>query len=1079
MPSTQFAVAVATDLKLAQQNLWEAFLLGQIPASALGEPDWGPNGKVVYDRTYSRPLFTSDGERQRWTMGDTEGRTHEVWAETCRRVVLGNTGLSVETLQKNEAIRLFNAMFTFAIVPAGRHLWVDGTGSPFTRNCWSAPMGERTSGHFKFLGSRLFEGGGVGANYSNDMLADSTPVGSKVNVYITAGEDHVDIEAIKAAAGESWATRDKVTALMRHGATTTRYVNVPDSREGWVEQWTSLVDTACSNDNDTIFIFNVGGVRPFGAELKTYGGTASGPAPLVTSLTVFERVLNGAFGRRLNSMEVMDLDHEIAASVVAGGTRRSARLACKSWADDDIADFIFCKSDPSKHWSTNISVEIDDDFERAVHNADDPMHIHATKVLRLVAEGMAKNGEPGFINSSRLSEGENTRIRTTNPCVTADTWVHTTDGIRQVGDLMGKKFTATGLPGGTFDSTDEGFFLTGHKPIIGLNIDGTVLKLTHNHEVMTPDGWVEAGQLRVGDVVSLGEGAQSSTQDVAEQAAGYLLGLLVGDGTFGNDRAILDDWGGASNVSVRDAVVSAIETLELQHRSDWSGWHEQFQPDKFRLQSKALTDLAASYGIVPGNKTITKKVMEAHEDFRRGFLRGLFDADGHIEGESTGSGIHVILSQSDSELLSNARIMLLDLGIRGVVRGAREAGYRNMPGGRYWCKKQERLIISGKSAADFAEAVGFANTVKAEKLASRLGSMSRGPYAKPMIGRIIAITDEGTEDVYDAQVPGANAFVANGTIVHNCGEIALETEGSEFGEACNIGSVNLDRVGTNTAFGVEMFELLSRFLYRATLMPYPGKDANHIEDRNRRIGAGFMGLQEWVLHHGVRLTEAPYNADLTAKLRLFRDTVRRSADWLADDLGTPRSIKVTTVAPNGSISKLPGAAPGIHPVLARYAEQRIRFGTADPKLADMQAKGYPIEPCVYAANTMVVTIPTRDFIMNKGFNEDLIEQADEVSLDAFLTIQKWVSQTYVGGRDGNAVSATASIPEGMDIEDVTDILKRHIFELKGTTVFPSASRPQQPVTAITKAEYEELVEFCEAMSASFVDDCSTGACPVR
>lgn len=706
------------------------FLTGTIPASTLGEPNWGPNGRIVYERTYSRPLFTEDGERQRWTMGDTEGRTHEVWAETCRRVVLGNTELAPHTLLADEAVDLFLAMFSFAIVPAGRHLWVDGTGFAWSRNCFSAPMGERTSGHFRFLGARLFEGGGVGANYSHDMLADTTPIRSTVKVLITADERHKDILDIMAEANGNWirpSDIDSATSAAASESDSVEYVMVEDSREGWVDAWGYLIDESCKADNDKTIIFDVTDVRPFGATLKTYGGTASGPAPLVHSLVEFEKTLNGAVGRRLLPMEAMDMDHEIAASVVAGGTRRSARLATQYWGDEDIFDFISCKADMSKHWSTNISVEIDDEFETAINDESHPQHRHATAVLRAVAEGMAKNGEPGFINSSRLSEGERVRIRTTNPC----------------------------------------------------------------------------------------------------------------------------------------------------------------------------------------------------------------------------------------------------------------------------------------------------------------------------------------------------------------GEIALETEGSEYGEACNIGSVNLDRVGTDHDLGLRLFGLLSRFLYRSTLMPYPDAGASHIENRNRRIGAGFMGLQEFGLHHGVRMTDMPDSDVLTAKLYAYRKEVRRAADQLADQLGTPRSIKVTTVAPNGSISKLPGAAPGIHPVLARYAEQRIRFGSVDPKLAEMQAKGYPIEPCVYAANTMVVTIPTRDFIMDKGFDEELVQQADEVSLDDFLSVQKWVSRVYTGGEDGNAVSATASIPADSSVDDLMSVLRDHIFDLKGTTVFPNATRAQQPVTPITKAEYEELVEFCDAMSASFVDDCSTGACPVR
>src|SRR5690606_4664844 len=112
----------------------------------------------------------------------------------------------------------------------------------------------------------------------------------------------------------------------------------------------------------------------------------------------------------------MQIDHRIAECVVAGNVRRSARMSIKSWKDEDIFDFIECKLDWTDHWSTNISVEIDDEFFSALKRKKDPFHNHAVEVYHRCVAGMLENGEPGFYNISLASDGELGDVGSTNPC---------------------------------------------------------------------------------------------------------------------------------------------------------------------------------------------------------------------------------------------------------------------------------------------------------------------------------------------------------------------------------------------------------------------------------------------------------------------------------------------------------------------------------------------------------------------------------------------------------------------------------------------------------------------------------------
>lgn len=1114
------AVSTSLGSTILDPEVIRGFLVGEVDALDLPEPAWGPIGKKVYERTYSRDLFVRNPETgefltdafgqlipQPWLAGlglsaPADGRTTEVWAETIRRTVLGNLGFQSKTTGEpfdlDEAIELFAIMYAGQALPAGRHLWTTGTNSPWSRNCWASGWSARTSDHLRYLGSRLFEGGGVGSNYSDDLTAVTSPIKRSVHVRISCSDDHPDFDAVSTAAGDLMlSSEDRSEYVLDNGAV---LLSVEDTREGWVDAWCSVIDlSTMEGDNPLTIVVDVTGLRPFGAPLRTFGGTASGPAPFVTAVLGIASILRRAANerRRPSGLEFMEMDHHVAASVVAGGTRRSARMSMKHWADADILDFVHCKAEGG-HWTTNISVEIDDDFVAALERGD----MQAETVLNAMCEGMVRNSEPGWMNSSEHSRFEPTHIRNVNPCVTADAWVQTTEGLRQVGELVGKGKLDLVVNGEVHSTGEEGFFATGHREVLALDIDGTILKVTPEHLISTPDGWRAAGDLAVGDVVDLTN--NGSDYDFVGTgghfAEGYLLGHLVGDGYFGPANANgvagaahLCTWASDSgSASMESRVVASIENLTqmdlLKHRSDWSGFNTQHGDDKRELHSAAIRDLAADYGIVKGNKTVADEVMRASKSFQEGFLKALFDTDGHVEGTSERSGVSVRLTQSDPELLGRVRTMLLGFGIKSVIRSSHPEGrVMAIRGREYASRASYRLIISGEHVARFAEAIGFEHQPKAELLAQRLGSMSRGAYTKPMVGVVRAIAELPAEDVFDCQVPGLNAFVANGTVVHNCGEASLTTrvdaDGHANGESCNLGSVNLESFGTDHVAAGRAFELMARFLYRATLNPYPDELANEIELTNRRIGVGFMGLQGWALQHGVKYSEIPFSDELRSQLTTFRTIARASANMLADDLGLPRPVKVTAIAPTGTISQMFGTQAGCHPVNAVRYIRRVRYSSADAKVEDMRSQGYHVEKAVKEENTMVVSFPTEDVILSKGYDEDLIEGAGDITIDQFAAVILAIQETFCDGDDGQAVSATGQLDAATTADELTELLKPFL-KLKGFTAYQMGSYVQPPIEAISKDQYWDMMDEVQMAQAAYGDsgdgaNCATGACPVR
>ncbi|MFD9368559.1 ribonucleoside-triphosphate reductase, adenosylcobalamin-dependent [Streptomyces sp. NPDC060020] len=353
-------------------------------------PNFGPTGETVYERTYQR--VKPNGDR-------------ETWLDTVTRVVDGNLSLVPEKHRKpGERERLIELMYDFKILPAGRHLWASGVpGRQYLFNCHVSGWGERLSDHFEFTFLRLMEGGGVGANYSSRFLAPYGPPKRSLNVHIVCDPSHADYAAMKAAGVLS----DDYSPEWG-GA-----FPVEDSREGWAAALVDLLDTYHRQDvRHADRVYDVSRVRGAGEPLRTFGGTASGPRPFARMMLDTAAVVNGSTGDHLSPLEAMEIDHAIAECVVSGGNRRSARMSMVEWDDPQVFDFIRCKADAGKHWTTNISAVIDDNFIRLLAEGDE----RAEAVHSAVVAGMLDNGEPGYWNINLSNAGEPNPVIATNPC---------------------------------------------------------------------------------------------------------------------------------------------------------------------------------------------------------------------------------------------------------------------------------------------------------------------------------------------------------------------------------------------------------------------------------------------------------------------------------------------------------------------------------------------------------------------------------------------------------------------------------------------------------------------------------------
>ena len=512
-------------------------------------------------------------------------------------------------------------------------------------------------------------------------------------------------------------------------------------------------------------------------------------------------------------------------------------------------------------------------------------------------------------------------------------------------------------------------------------VEGYSLRLTADHRVkrvsqMTRYGteaeWCPAGELQPGDRIVLNDHrAQPQWDGEFTVEEGYLLGLLVGDGTLKADKAVLSVWRPAAAVNgtetagvdgVMDEALRAARTLP--HRADFAGWQAIGGRNEYRLSLAALKALAARVGISPGQKVLTPAIERGSSEFYRGFLRGFFDADGSVQGNQQ-KGVSVRLAQSDLPRLLAVQRMLLRLGVVSVLyRDRRVAALRSLPDGKggkadYPTKPNHELIISGENLLQFRDRVGFADHDKASRLDVAVANYRRASNRERFVARVASVTGDGVEDVYDVNVPGVNAFDANGLLAHNCGEQPLPPYG-----ACLLGSINLARLvdkpfAADAHLDEARLEALTatavRFLDNAIdVSNYPLASQKQEAQAKRRIGLGVTGLADALILVGVRygtpeaaalagkwmaaIERAAYlaSAELAREKGAFplydaeRFLAAPHVQRLPEDVRAAiaqhgiRNGLLTSIAPTGTISLLAGnVSSGVEPVFDFRYERRV------------------------------------------------------------------------------------------------------------------------------------------------------------
>jgi hypothetical protein len=931
-----------------------------------------------------------------------------------------------------------------------------------TGNCYFTNIA--TPDDIVWLMGRLMVGGGVGFSIESEVIHDFPKVkGAQVTHMATNDADFI----------------------------------VPDSRAGWGELMKRLF-TAAFEGKD--FTYSTVLIRPMGAPLKTFGGTASGSTALIAGIEDIMGVLNARAGNKLRPIDVLDICNILGRVVVAGSARRSAQIAigdvddlkflrAKRWSEGNIPAW---RANSNNTLVANEFADIPAQFWANFDGNSEPYGLFNRKLTRTVGRLGERKSDPSVVGA--------------NPCFSGDTRFLTSEGWRTFtesvgaspqivqdariqGALRGERevWSVDMTQAGTTINLASNVRITARaKQLYRLtSADGRVVRATADHHFATPEGMVELKDLKVGDqlLVALPE-AYRPNRAALSYTEGYLIGLVASDGHISNGQAAIRIWGNLSRLDaevtrissmlhkVIDAAVADDPTLvasggtrPIATRPAWTAG----TPSEGGIASRVCSSTVLGRYITARGweKEDLSWLHYTDRDFKAGFVSGFAYGDGSVQ-DANGS-LSLRISQSSRDRLATLQLVLQELGIRASLLRRHDGGARLMPdgkGGRRHFETQPlyELIISGRAQGErYAEAIEIPPHAHS-RFVELMDRYSRSAYRSKELTTVASIEIDSVEDVYCLQEDRRRTLVANGLTARRCAEIGLAHR-----EACNLATIFLPKVRSKDEL-IELSKLLYKVQKATALLPHPDAETNEIVHKNMRLGQSLTGILQATDEQRSWVSDA------------YEALVAFDEEW-SKTLGVKPSIRLTAVQPSGTLSLLPGVTPGIHGAYSPYYIRRVRFGATDPLVEVCRAKGYPVTYDVGLdgredRSRFVVEFPAMAPAGTKIASAmSAIEQLEEVTWAQEHWADNMVSVT-VTYRDEELPAIKAWLVENYDrkVKSVSFLrYSDHGFALA----------PYEP---IDEAEYNRRLAAVKGSESpialagvSTLDeaDCVGGACPVR
>lgn len=952
-------------------------------------PNWGFNGLgyIVYKRTYARLL-------------EAEGRTEEWW-ETVERCVRGAQKIGA-CYTTEEAERLYDHVFNLRCNFAGRMLWqlgtatVDKLGLPSLVNCWFVNLDSPEA--FCFIFDHLMLGGGVGFSVKKEHVHELPKV--------------------------------KDNVIIKHLPTKDADFIVPDSREGWVELLRKILHSYFVSGKG--FTYSTILVRGSGEKINGFGGTASGPQILIDGLNNIDNVFSRRVGKKLRSIDALDIANILGSIVVAGNVRRSAQLALGD-ADDKL--FLNAKrwdlgGIPNWRAMSNNTVNADDftylsnDFWRGYEGDGEAYGLANIDLCRKFGRLI-----DGPMSKSSLYPQKEDKIDGLNPCQPGWALVLTKQGIRKlsavkIGDEIWSKEGWTKV---------LNKWSTGLKNVYKYTTTAGIFYGTENHRIVSDGQKIEAKDAESIDILRgglLGE-ADLLPQDIMD-------GLVIGDGMVhkaSNNLVLLcigkDD---------SDYFSSEISPLILADRFGVSDHAYEIQTTIKSFELDRTFD-----------RIIPDRFLFGSCQTMRGFLRGLYSANGSVCNN------RITLKATSLTVIEQVQAMLSAIGIKSY-HTTNKPTLVEFENGGYLCKQSYDLNIS-IDREKFIKQIGFIQQYKNDKI--KIVSPSKSEKIAYDIKSVELVS---REEVFDITVDNpSHTYWTQGCDVSNCAEATLQ-----HGEPCDLAEQYLHNLQSQDQFD-DCAMLLYKTQKAILRLPSISDWTNEVVRKNMKIGLGVTGICEDISK--VKWLDSGY-----------KELRKVDREWSAKR-GWSESIKLTVIKPSGTLSLLAGCTPGGHPAYDKYYIRRVRMSSSDALVNTCRGLGCKVEYQVgfdgkEQHDTVVVEFPCKaseTAVLAKDMSA--IEQ-----LEMMKTLQTYWADQAVSITVYYRKEELPEIKEWLE-ENYENSVKSVSFLLHSEHGFKQA-----PYESITEEKYLELVQGMKPLTSIIIEDtggamesveCVSGACPVR
>ena len=1117
------------------------------------EPPFGDLGLIVYLRTYSR--FVEELSRR------------EKWCECCLRTVEYSVSLDNKSpveWKKAEAEKLFDMMFNMRGFPAGRTLWMGDKNKAIAQtanfNC-SFRVIDSISAYSEII-YLLMVGAGAGFSVQNeyvsklptfntDFKVDHIPfvkqskVANQDDTVLELADDHDWGYVCKKTFTEQDLIKPEgyfIPTISDISLYTEAKITVGDSRVGWSNALRLFLELLTHTNIKNISI-NYNLIRPKGARLKTFGGRASGYAPLKTFFRKAEWLIKNC-GGKFTSVVAMDLANIIAEVVVVAGVRRSSEIGIGDAWDVAFktAKYDLFRYDPG-FTSSGLELVSDDGNMSAVEAIAETYEAfkYQVTIADIIADDAEHGGllptlakrfdlwdtqDPKNVEVQKLVDSVDPKFRYRESRVMSNNSIGLqTKPSREELETLVTFIKNNGEPGlfnyeagrkrrADFQGSNPCFtgdmrLLTsdGYKTFSDLSVSDDIALVDYVGRVRRGKVWSNGikpcVELRLSNDVKLRCTAdhrwmtsQQSSVQASELKNQQLMpfiskpyhdsswvryGFIQGDG---NTSRLLSETHKGIEVNIGDNDTDIYGLFSsVSFTKNKSGRVIYLNDSK---------DMAVISRIGYSTSTLPERVLplcysSLNKAEKAAFLSGCYSANGSV----LVSARHVTYKSTCRELLEQIQDSLLeDFNINSYIttNKPKDVEFVN---GSYKCKESHDLnIASYEDRLAFYNQIGFAQTYKTERLLHDL--INSSPF-------VTSIKKIQPQEVFDFSLDYVHPIdgeldthwgVVEGRIAHNCGEILLRNKA-----VCNLTEGNLRAyVRPDKSFDFLTFEsdlrLLTRIGSRVTLVKMWHPDWDTVQSEDRLLGVSLTGQCDAWLAMG-NPSDTVKNEILAFAKRIVRDEEEKYHSFL----GIPRSKLTTTGKPSGTIAQLPTVSSGCHQPYAPYYFRNVRISSTDPLARVLLEAGVPVAPngnkgTLEESDTWVFTFPVKTNAQIKSVDEPVLEQLERY---------KNLMQHYVEHNQSVTISVA---PDEWDLvvnwldENWDNFVGISFLPKFDSTIGEDGSFPQMPYVTANEERYNEmlpkfprlqedqLIEMIAQYEKSqeeytLEDSCSTGACPVR